>query len=263
MIGYRFAVIGDIHANGRALEAALDIAKDAGYDELIFLGDILTYGVNVEAVIDRVAAECAKNAQLLRGNHDALYLSSNSNYVDAYLEKLPPWIRESVAFNKKSLPSGGVLSLPFVDSYVKDSIIFSHANPFGRDDWRYINSELDHNEVCDVLQKRGLRCGVFGHTHRARVFSCKPDNDYFVNASVDQIFLEDGCSPYVINAGSVGQPRNKSKQVFVLFIDIHKERISVCFRELYYDVRSHVEELRSAGFQPETLDKLVSFFVGI
>ncbi len=261
MSSYRVAVIGDIHANGRALEAALSVATKTGYDELVFLGDVLTYGIDVVAVTDKVALECQKdNVVLLRGNHDVLYQSQEPNDSSTYIDKLPSWIQESIAFTKKQLNPNTFESLPFIDSYVKNDIFFAHANPFGHGDWRYLNSEHDHQAACQALQEMGLRCGVFGHTHRTKIFSQVLGFDLQVGVTA-KVMADENHMPYVINAGSVGQPRNESRRVDILVMDVKKGCFTADYLKVDYDVAAHVSALRQSSLSHETIEKLVSFFI--
>ena len=82
----RLAVIGDVHENLRALQWALKIADEIGYDQLILLGDLLTYGVDVVETLELVSNRLMSSSKvLLRGNHDTLYqdlLDGNSIYYD-------------------------------------------------------------------------------------------------------------------------------------------------------------------------------------
>ena len=100
----RVAVLGDIHANVRALQAALKIADEGGYDQLILLGDLLTYGIDVVETLELVGSRLSSGRTvLLRGNHDALYQDLLDGNL-AYKYQLPIWIRESVEWTLNRLP---------------------------------------------------------------------------------------------------------------------------------------------------------------
>lgn len=254
-------MIGDIHANIRALEAALRVATRAGYDDLVFLGDILTYGIDVAAVTARVAAECDKGrAVLLRGNHDTLYLRPDDSSVVSYVGKLPPWIRECIDFTARTLPSAIFESLPFTDSCEKDHVFFAHANPFNEQDWRYLNTKNDHLEACIALELRNLRCGVFGHTHRVKAFAPKPDTGTFLDTCAGRLLMEQHCGPHIINAGSIGQPRSRSRQAYILVIDIEQKYLAADFKPVDYEISAHLDGLARSGLRHETIEKLTSFF---
>ena len=65
---YALPVLTDIHANLHALDACLADARVRGYDETLVLGDVVGYGADPNAVIDRVTA--LKPVAIVRGNHD-------------------------------------------------------------------------------------------------------------------------------------------------------------------------------------------------
>src|SRR5690242_11010485 len=99
----RLAILGDIHANAGALNGALTTADSSGYDLLILLGDLLTYGTDVEETLQLVLDRQSQgNTILLRGNHDTLYqelLCGDSKYF----QQLPGWLRESVEWTRARL----------------------------------------------------------------------------------------------------------------------------------------------------------------
>lgn len=260
MTAHRIAVIGDLHANLRALEAALAVVDEQGADEIVFLGDVLSYGVDVEAVTVRIAEVCARGtATLLRGNHDAMYLSAERVHTQAYEERLPAWLRETIAFTRERLPMTVFDALPFTDSRHVAGMLFAHANPFGRDDWRYLNSDSEHAEACAVLRQQELVAGVFGHTHRAKIYAGA------LSAFLDiemPLVLRQTDGPFVLNAGSIGQPRScVSHTVHVLFLERGAAGISTHFQPFAYDVSAHVAAVQASDMSSATVEKLVSFFV--
>jgi predicted phosphodiesterase len=64
----RYLILTDIHGNLHALEAVLDAAEGVGYDQILVLGDLVGYGADPGAVLDRVMA--LEPAAIIRGNHD-------------------------------------------------------------------------------------------------------------------------------------------------------------------------------------------------
>lgn len=255
----RIAVIGDLHANIRALEAALAVVDRDGADEVVLLGDVLSYGVDVEAVTVCVADLCSRGkTTLLRGNHDAMYLSAERLDTLAYEDRLPEWLRETIAFTRSRLPVDAFDRLPFADSYCSAGVLFAHANPFGRGDWRYLNSAADHLAACAILKDQGLLAGVFGHTHRAKVFSAA----HSVFLDIDRsLVLTAADGPFVLNAGSVGQPRSSvSSAVHVLFLEVREGVVSARFQPFEYDMSGHIASIKACGMSDATVEKLVSFF---
>jgi predicted phosphodiesterase len=260
MTRYRIGVIGDIHANLFALNAAIDAIEKSECNELIFLGDMLTYGVDVIGVVEKIQTiSQTQNTILLRGNHDAMYLSSSKTEMSDYVNNLPNWIRESVIYTDKILAKNTFDLLPFVDSYESCGIYFAHANPYGENDWRYINTDADHVYASSILQNLKMNGGVFGHTHRPK---------YYLNGKVTEVVSSDierfsiygQETPCIVNAGSIGQPRSKVKP-HVLILDIDDDYITIKFKEIYYNISLHIDNLKKCGLSKETVGKLISFFI--
>src|SRR5258708_5482296 len=122
------AVISDLHANPTALKAALIQAQP--YDRLICLGDLLSYGVQIEETLDLLEES---GAELILGNHDLLYLEmidGNKEYYDS----LPKWMQDMADFTYKKLDHQRFKQLVFKkEIIVGNKVYLSHANPWG--DW--------------------------------------------------------------------------------------------------------------------------------
>jgi predicted phosphodiesterase len=260
MTRYRIGVIGDIHANLSALDAAIDAIEKNECNELIFLGDILTYGIDVMGVVEKIAViSQTKKMILLRGNHDAMYLSSSEIEMLDYLNNLPDWIKESVFYTKKILAINLFDSLPFVDSYKTHGIYFAHANPYGKNDWRYINTDADHVHASIILKNMKMNCGVFGHTHRPKYYLNGKVTE-IVNSDIERFNIYSQNTSCIVNAGSIGQPRSKAKP-HVLFLDIEDDCITIKFNKIEYDILAHINNLKKSKLSNETLGKLLSFFI--
>lgn len=259
----RIAVIGDVHGNLRALRAAYAAALAENCDEFVLLGDLLTYGLDTVGVIDEVGMILSRHkTHLLRGNHDAMYLTSDDNSVKKYEEKLPAWLRESISYTRAMLPREAFLSLPFVDYYRTDGLYFAHANPFGVGDWRYIRSEEDYIEVLDELGANSVLAGFFGHTHRPCIGYRNGDNILCSKVvPLRPMLLSPRQAPYCINVGSVGQPRDSSGKIYIVAIESEGEIANFKFVEVSYDVSNFVSELSSSGLTVGTRIELIKYFL--
>jgi predicted phosphodiesterase len=258
----RIAVLGDIHANVRALKAAFERADRKGFDKLILLGDLLTYGADIVEVIDLVGDRfAAGNLLLLKGNHDAMYLDLLSNQ-NAYFTPMPAWIRESVEWTMRHLPHGAWKDLAFDDEFALGSFLFSHANPYGANRWDYLNTIDQNYAAAEKLLIRKFNVGVFGHTHRPKWYRNQNSRGEFL--SVDSGIL-DLSSVHILNAGSIGQPRDKNKTLStVLWIqvnDIQTLDSHFFFQPFSWDVAGHLQALSRTGMSESTLKKLAEFYI--
>lgn len=259
----RIAVIGDIHANATALEAGLRIVDERGCDLVIFLGDLLTYGPDIVETIAIINRRIEKsNAILLRGNHDAMYsdlLKSDCTYFN----QLPPWIKESVSWTFEKLPVDIWAKLAFRDEYVMKNFLFSHANPFGIGVWKYLNCDLDHQNASLKLEEQGFNVGVFGHTHRTKWYRFTNGVGHFAE---DITGVLSPTSVHVLNAGSIGQPREVcTRDASILWVDIpDAQDIYPAFemQRFSWDLSSHLQRLNKMDISKEALIKIQSFLSG-
>ena len=250
------AVIGDVHANAPALQAALAAAEEA--DALVFIGDLLTYGTDVDEVIDRVLdMQSRRKAVVLRGNHDRFYDELVLTGESAYVARLPAWIRESVDRTLAVLDPARWRAIDFVEVHHVEVVEFSHAGPWSIGDDTYLNTRAEFVAARAALSERGMICGVFGHTHRARLFTAEDDEPR--SGPFDWSQARDGARPAVVNVGSIGQPRDRDRLVWRARIAIDAHTVSASLSALEYDRGAHMASLARAGFTAATLERLLAF----
>lgn len=195
----RYLVLSDIHANLEALEAVLSDRPAASHDRVLVLGDLVGYGADPNAVVDRVRA-LAPTA-VIRGNHDkaacGLDDGSSFNQVARFAASwtggiLTPDNRRYL----RDLPAGPLI--------VDDRVEICHGTPFDED--HYVFDAADAVAALDA--SRRPIC-LFGHTHLPVVFfrtgaeigGRVPDEPEHAVDIVDGMSL-------LVNVGSVGQPRD-------------------------------------------------------
>ena len=261
----RIAVLSDIHANYHALESALQIIDRKGCDKMVFLGDILTYGVEVERVVESVSERVFMNSALLiKGNHDEFYLDLLQGSKQINLDRYPDWIRESIEFTYGKLPLAVWEQLDFADYYVTEGVYFSHANPFPEGNWTYLSTPKVLEEAAMVLQDGGYTTGVFGHTHRPLHFVFEGRSHVVRGDSAVKKIKK---AIQIFNSGSVGQPRTeRPRQSTLLWLDVDPGSVGssgeVQFNHeaIAYDVGAHLESVRNSALSGQTKEKILSFF---
>jgi predicted phosphodiesterase len=256
-------VLGDVHANGRAFAAAVRHALATPFDRLVVLGDLLTYGFDIDEVIDTVAELQAKHgAALIMGNHDRLYLDLHDGKRE-YYDSLPDWLRESIDATAERLDVAKFANgLVWCEEFVDDVVYFAHANPFEFGDWRYLNSDVDHRQAAERLEQRGHPIGVFGHTHRRKIFVRQRDGS--TAWAADPFECSESAlstSNIVVNPGSIGQPRDRERRSSLLRIDRGSDGVRLAFDSIDYDVEGHLASIRSSRLSERTKARLCSFFV--
>lgn len=243
-------VISDLHSNKRALTAALKAAGRKRTDQLIILGDVLTYGIDAIEALDAVQKCVDEGAWLLTGNHDEMYLDLIKGYSKIY-GRLRPDLQESIAYNLSKIDKKQFSSLKWQREIVHNNVYYSHANPYG-DFWEYISSPEDYQMAALKLKQMKHLAGVFGHTHRAAHFGLESGFLPRIEGLEDDIF--------VINPGSVGQPRSDVKMATLLRLSSYNGKLWAEIEGVSYDVRAHVRELNSSALSLRTKSILTGFF---
>lgn len=260
----RIVVVSDLHANARALDACLERAEALGFDQLVVLGDLLTYGPDVGAVVDRVTELCrARGARLLAGNHDFLYRDLPGG-ERAYYDTLPAWLRASVDWTLARLDTAAFGALPWEDELVLGPVLFSHANPFGARNFRYLNHANDLVDAARAIARRGWQGGCFGHTHRSTLATVDVASGRVTDhggAAERPVGPGQAGAVFIANPGSVGQPRGGGLGASFLTLTVDDRSVlDARLERVPYDVATHVAAVRQMGLDQATSDKLASFF---
>jgi diadenosine tetraphosphatase ApaH/serine/threonine PP2A family protein phosphatase len=215
----RYLVLTDIHANLEALDACVADARRRGFDRALVLGDLVGYGADPNAVIERVQA--LDPLAIVRGNHDKVacgleqaedFNSVAKSAAHWTLDMLSPEHRTWLA----ALPEGPVI--------VDDLVEICHGSPFDED--AYIFDELDAVRALK-LSHRPL-C-LFGHTHYPVSFELSSDSFASVGPSASaesRIVLREG-SKYLVNPGSVGQPRDGDPRAGYAIVDVDGRQVTM------------------------------------
>jgi len=251
----------DIHANARALRAALERAREGPMDKLIVLGDLLTYGIDTDETLDLVEeAQVRDRAVVLVGNHDQLYFDLAAGRLD-YYANLPAWLRESIDHTMHGLDATKFLTrFKWAEEAALGELLFAHANPYRFGDWTYIHSDADAADAATTLGERGFVVGVFGHTHRRRLYVARQGRSEVLEAAGTTTVAIQGAR-LVLNPGSIGQPRGGSLRPSMLRLVLDGGRVHVEFLDVAYDVASHVAGLRASPLSETTRERLASFFL--
>lgn len=259
-------VLGDLHANAAALRRALELgtrlaaAADAGPARWVVLGDLLTYGLDVDEVLDEVESLCERTgAVVLRGNHDQLYFDLAAG-DRTYYDTLPDWIRESIDATYARLDAARFAArFAWRSEHVVGDVLYSHASPFGPDDWRYLSTQVEFAAATRKLTERQFRIGVFGHVHRHRCLVTSSDGAERFGAGDVEIAATDRA---VLTAGSVGQPRDRGAAGSFVMIRTHADVHHVERVEIDYDVDAHLRTVTASTLSDATKARLARFFTG-
>lgn len=235
----RYLVLSDIHANLEALDACLADAQVRRFDRTIILGDIVGYGPDPNAVIDRVVA--LQPVALVRGNHDKIALGlDQAEGFNHSARTAAQWTYDTLT----PVNRGWLTHLPKGPSVVDDAVEICHGSPFDEDE--YIFDELDARRAIDAAVQR--LC-LYGHTHVAIAFRLAGRALGLMSPSPDGVAIETD-SRYLINPGSVGQPRDADPRGAYAIFDADAQRVEMI--RVPYPITTTQEKMASAGL-PEPL----------
>ena len=239
----RYVIFSDIHGNLEALEAVIAHAERQDYDAVLMLGDLVGYGADPNAVVDRIQA--LNPLASVRGNHDKVAAGMET------AESFNMAARRAVSWTSAALTSESqayLAGLPEGPLVVDDDVEICHGAPSDED--RYVFEAVDAaNALRDV---RRPIC-FFGHTHVQVVYELS--NDHLLtmstsDASSGRRLTLEGSSKYLVNPGSVGQPRDGDPRAAYALLDTESRELML-FR-VVYSVETAQEKIREAGL-PEIL----------
>jgi predicted phosphodiesterase len=256
----KIAVFSDVHSNSFALEKAIEAIELESADEIVFLGDLLTYGCNVQDTINLLVDYSKKRkVHFIKGNHDQIYFDMQAN-KDFQYKPFPDFILEYVLYTCYQLKVNLHELFNWKESVVIENIIFSHANALGYGNWSYLDKDHEIIETARIISQKGYLGGVFGHTHRPKLSIYQDSDDIqdlpiIGNKSLIKPLL---VKCFITNPGSVGQPRGMEPSV--LFININHSDVELEVKTISYDVSRHCEHIESSTLSKTTKDKLISYY---
>lgn len=215
----RYLVISDIHANLEAFETVMAEAKPIGYDKVLLLGDLVGYGADPNAICDRVRA--LKPDGLIRGNHDKVGSGVESpEGFNAVARNAIRWTYDNLSKDNREW----LAALPEGPMIVDDMVEICHGTPFDED--AYVFDDLDALRAMHAA-RRPL-C-LFGHTH-VQVGHYLSRDEFGLATADDQRPLTiplDEANRYLINPGSVGQPRDGDPRAGFAIVDTTAREVTI------------------------------------
>lgn len=237
----RLALISDIHSNLQALEQVLARLQTEAVDLILNLGDLVGYNANPNECIEMIKAA---PVQSLAGNHDLALLDVElAQYFNIIAYQAILWAREQVRPELKEF----IQDLPL--TRMGQGYVACHGTPGSPDS--YINYHFQGKKVLKMLDK-GLKLRVcfFGHTHRRALWYRDIRGKVALRPiTPGKMILEPGWH-YLINPGSVGQPRDGNPEAaYAIFDD---QEFSIEYKSVPYDVAAAQSSILKAGL-PEYL----------
>lgn len=226
----RYAVMSDIHANPWALERALADAREQGAEKFVCLGDVVGYGPDAVG-----AVELARSVfdVALMGNHDAATVGLISSW-NFRPEAKAGFFRHGIELGAEAL--AWLRGLPHV--YRGELFAAAHGSLVNPEAFAYILREGDALAAFEAMDATPLL--FVGHTHLSLAVERTGRSRVRVREA-DRLELS-GKSAYIVNAGSVGYPRNEPESVYALY---DSDQGTVAWRRLPFDYGNYVARMRA------------------
>ena len=214
-------VISDIHSNAKSLEITFDKITNENFDLVVILGDLLTYGAEPNKTINLLKSFSKDNeCVFIKGNHDQFYFDIEDG-LNPFKYNMPKFVKESIIWTKNKLKYNLKDCFEWRESYRIKDFYFSHANPYNYGDWTYLNEIDEIKRAIKYLKELNVSIGIFGHTHRLNGFVYNTMKKELKEINTDVIIDKNNDEIFILNSGSIGQPRGRGLSFLKLDLSIN------------------------------------------
>lgn len=247
----RIALLSDIHANLRALDACLAHAQTLGVRQHAFLGDLVGYGPEPEAVVDRVRDMAERGAVVLRGNHDdaAVAPPPDDHTMTALTAR---WTHERLGAQRRVWLAARPLTQR------TGMALLVHASADAPESWRYVNDApaASRSLQAALAADGAVRYVMGGHVHDQQLYyrgagrqmmAFQPTPGVVVPVPVHR--------HWVATVGSVGQPRDGRPEAAWALLDQAGHRLT--FHRVPYDHAAAARAVIDAGLPAALAQRLL------
>ena len=236
-----FAIISDVHANLEALRSVLYNIEKEEIDTVLFLGDSVGYGPD-----PNLCTEILKEstAIMIAGNHDRAACGlTDVTLFNPYARVAIDWTKDVISEHTAEHLQG----LPLTAALTDDDIYLVHGTPKEPEKWHYFSSfELDALVNFRYFDRKIC---FLGHSHVPFISECTQTGEiafYYGRAEIRQN------SRYIINVGSVGQPRDGNPDA--AYVTFRNNLIEI--KRTSYDILLTQKKMRKAGLPAYLIDRL-------
>lgn len=256
----KLALLSDIHANIQAFEACLAHAKNSGANQIALLGDLVGYGADPAAVIQRTQQLVTQGAWVLKGNHDAMAVAPPAN-VQTVGESTAAWTHAQLNAEQRQFLD----TLPL--THHLDKLLLVHASVDGPELWRYVHDERAAGASLDALvtgpqELAKVRYVFGGHVHLQTLYYRGSGSVGGLSGHGLMKFTPTPGVPvpvpkhryWLATIGSVGQPRDGSTHAMYALFDTDK--LHLTFQRVPYDFAAAAAAIRKTTLPPFFADRL-------
>jgi len=237
----RYGVISDIHSNLEAFRAVLGALDGEMVDNYLFVGDLVGYGADPKECI-RMLRDLGPVA-MVAGNHEwGLLGKTEASYFNELAQKAVLWTKKILSDDEiKYLES-------FPLTYEDEKIALVHGTLNSPEEFYYVFDTED--AYVTMSQMKNCLCFI-GHSHVPGIFI---SDDSKVTYLEDMSTKIDNQRKYLVNVGSVGQPRDGDyKASYAVYDD---EELTVQIKRVDYDVQKAQEKILRSGLPPKLAYRL-------
>lgn len=238
----KYAILSDIHGNLEAFQAVLKDLAGADIQKRIFLGDIVGYGPDPEECI---ALLREKFDVIIAGNHDwAVTEKGDIENFNSVARKAIEWTSARLSPEDKKF----LFELPLKKE--ESSLTFVHATPLNPQEWNYVFS--GYEAIRNLHALRHELCFV-GHSHIPSVFVLSDFDELYFSSKFNEVLLDEKVR-FLINVGSVGQPRDGSSLASYGILDTEKKVFYL--RRVKYAIEVTQKKIITAGLPSILAERL-------
>jgi predicted phosphodiesterase len=239
----KIAIISDIHANVEALEAVLSDIKTKQVDEIFCLGDIVGYGANPNECIELVKQSCST---ILLGNHDAAAVGLlSTQHFNIHAKIAIEWTTENLTPASNTF----LKALPLKEKKYDNTYV--HATPYEPNMWYYITSL---EEAAFNYQFFETPFCFVGHTHIPIIIVLENEKEVYVHQGEMLNWGKLANVRFLVNVGSVGQPRDRNPQSCYGIFDTTEKTFS--YIRVSYDISKAQHKMRKIAMPEFLINRL-------
>ncbi len=236
----RYALLSDVHANLEALEAVLRDIHIRKIEDILFLGDAVAYGPDPNECLELLMKKCNI---ILAGNHDwGVIGRTDITYFNEYARAAIEWTKDILT--EKNLKN--LRSFPVQEEIGKQDVLLVHSTPKEPEEWHYLFTLWDAE--INFYHFSNKYC-FLGHSHFPFIIKRLPSGEL---VTYKEKVPKGQTERYIMNVGSVGQPRDGDPRASYAIVDDEKMEIV----RVSYDVEAVQTKMRKAGLPSFLVERL-------
>ncbi len=237
----RYGFFSDVHSNLEALKVVMADFEKEKLDGIFFLGDAVGYGPDPNECVSIISERAEVK---LMGNHDYAALGLiETNLFNVYAQESMEWTKNVLSDKSLKILSGFAMDHRFDQSYLV------HSTPKEPQEWDYI---LDLDDAEENFKYFNKQICFIGHSHSPAIIKKSGDRHCFVHGESRSEIEEE--FKYIVNIGSVGQPRDGCNQACYLIYNTNEKTITL--KRLPYDYEKTQAKMKKKGLPQFLIDRL-------